>query len=393
VKVAEQAETAAPVLPSTLRRVVHAIRVEGSGPGRDVAAVAIGVFIGCTPFYGFHFLICCIVGQILHVNRLKMYAAANISNPLVAPWLLLAELQTGAWIHRGRFSWLTTDELRSGNFVAIGGDLLTGSLVVGGILAVLAAIGTHLVLRQSRRNGPVTELLRRAADRYVPTSITAWEFARGKLVNDPLYRTAVCGGVLPPGGTLLDVGCGQGLMLAALVEARDTVRAGRWAAEWPEPPLFERLIGVEIRPRAATIARRALSDAAEIVVADARQFAANDVGVVLLCDVLHMIERDQQEELLASLARNLRPGGTILVREADAAAGWRFATVRYGNRLKALAMGPWRQRFSYRSIPDWLACFERLGLRAEVSAMDEGTPFANVLFRVTAAPDSERTRR
>jgi hypothetical protein len=70
------------------------------------------------------------------------------------------------------------------------------------------------------------------------------------------------------------------------------------------------------------------------------------------------------------------------VREADASAGWRFATVRVGNRLKALAFGEWRQREHFRTTDEWLACFASHGLDAEVRPMSDGTPFANVLFRV-----------
>ena len=87
--------------------------------------------------------------------------------------------------------------------------------------------------------------------------------------------------------------------------------------------------------------------------------------------------------MIAAAAAALEPGGVMLVREADAAAGWRFAAVRFGNRLKALAFGDWRQREYFRTIDEWLACFARHGLRAEVRPMSDGTPFANVLFRVS----------
>ena len=73
----------------------------------------------------------------------------------------------------------------------------------------------------------------------------------------------------------------------------------------------------------------------------------------------------------------------MLVREADASAGWRFAAVRFGNRLKALAFGAWRQREYFRTTDEWLACFASHGLHAEVRPMSDGTPFANVLFRVS----------
>jgi hypothetical protein len=54
-----------------------------------------------------------------------------------------------------------------------------------------------------------------------------------------------------------------------------------------------------------------------------------------------------------------------------------------GNRLKALAFGAWRQREHFRTADEWLACFAGLGLSARMHPMGKGTPFANVLFRVT----------
>src|SRR5437867_3272594 len=83
----------------------------------------------------------------------------------------------------------------------------------------IAGAGTYLTLRNPSDDPVFASLVRKASDRYVGTSITAWEFARGKLRGDPVYRQTLCGGVLPSGRTLVDLGCGQGLMLALLAEA------------------------------------------------------------------------------------------------------------------------------------------------------------------------------
>jgi hypothetical protein len=73
----------------------------------------------------------------------------------------------------------------------------------------------------------------------------------------------------------------------------------------------------------------------------------------------------------------------MVIREADAAAGWRFTMVALGNRVKALAFGNWGQRFHFRTIAEWEACFSRLGLRTETRPMGQGTPFANMVFVVS----------
>ena len=108
-------------------------------------------------------------------------------------------------------------------------------------------------------------------------------------------------------------------------------------------------------------------------------------SAVLLFDVLHLMRPEEQDALLTEMAARLEPGGVVLVREADASAGWRFTAVRLGNRLKAIAFRTRDQSFHARTEAEWRECFARRGFRTDVHPMGRGTPFGNVLFRLTKA--------
>ena len=367
-----------------LRRLFLIMRTEGDGPGREAAAIGLGMFIGCLPAYGFHLLVCTAAGTVFRLNRLKMYIAANISNPVVAPWLILVEIQAGAWLRRGSFHPLTIETARTASVSGLGVDFLLGAVAVGAMLGGLAGGMTYALLRGTSEDEAFTALVRAAADRFINRGIVAWEFARRKLTSDPVYKAVVCGGLLTrPGGTLLDVGCGMGLTLALLAEAARANKAGAWPAAWPVPPRFDRLVGIELRGRVASLASAALGGDAEVIAGDALASIPARCKTVLVFDVLHMMREDEQEALIAALASALDPDGVMLIREADAAAGWRFTAVRFGNRVKAIVFGSWRQQFHFRSRSEWPACLARHGLHVEVRDMSAGTPFANVLFVAT----------
>jgi len=370
---------------STLRRVVHGLRTEGAGPLREAAAIGVGVFVGCSPFYGFHLLLCWALGTLFRLNRLKVYLAAHVSNPIAAPFLLLAEVQVGAWLRSGTPHALTVQTLRTVDPWIFGRDLLVGSAVVGALLSTIAAALTYSMVRRQPGDAAFLTLVRRASDRYVGESLVAWEFARAKLHRDPIYETVVRGGLLPSGGTLVDIGCGHGLMLALLVEATEP-GPGLTPPASPSPPRFDRLVGVELRPKVARLARLALDGRAEILQADASGLPLPGCSAALLFDVLQMIPAGAQVQLLQRISAMLAPGGVILVREADASAGWRFALVRTVNWLQALRVGAWRQTFHYRDRQDWLALFDSCRLDAEVSLQRGGGTLGNVLFRITARP-------
>jgi uncharacterized protein (DUF2062 family)/SAM-dependent methyltransferase len=377
----------------TVRRFFYRMRSEGSGAVRESVAIGLGAFVGCLPIFGLHLGACIVLGWLLGLNRLKMYLAANISNPFVAPLLLFSEVQLGSLVRRGVIHSITIDTVRTASLRTLGGDLVIGSIMLGTLLGIVLATVTYLSLRASDTDPAFFDLVRQASDRYLGVSITAWEFARGKLRGDPLYRSIVCSGLLPDGQTLLDVGCGSGLMLALLAEARSRVRSGAWDSGLPRPPLFERMVGIDIRPRVVDVARQALGADAEIFEGDARQLTSSTHDAVLICDVLHMMSFDEQEQVIAVTRRSLRDGGVLVVREADAAGGWRFFVVRAGNRLKSIVLRNWRQRFYFRTQLEWCALFARHGLAVTEMANGGRTPFASVLFRLTAVQAASATSR
>ena len=227
-------------------------------------------------------------------------------------------------------------------------------------------------------------------------------------MGDPVYRAVFEGPWLRRGGTVIDLGCGQGLMLALIAEARrpeasartaDTLlsegrqEGGRCAEDGAEKagrpaagaPREGRLIGIELRPKVAAIARRVLGDGAEIIAADARTERLPTARTILVFDVLHMMPAADQEALLRGLVAALEPGGVLLLREADAGAGWRFQAVNIANRLKALAFGYSSNGFCFRTAAQWQTLLETLGLGVELQPMGQGTPYGNVLLAGTKA--------
>ena len=370
------------VASGAMKRLVYQLRTEGEGAGRDGFAIGLGILVGCLPVYGLHLALCWGLGRAFGLNRLKMYLAANISNPFVAPVLLFSEIQIGAWLRRGAVHPLSVDAIRQVSPWSFGADLVIGSVALGCALGGVFGLLTWTMTRDRDQDPAFADLVRRASDRYLAGGITAWEFARGKMRGDPLYRMVLTGGVLPPGGTLVDVGCGQGLMLALLVEA---ARGGSTATA-PAPnriPVFDSLIGIELRPRIAALARRALGGEATIVEGDARHYTPVGCRAVLFFDVLHLVPAADQERLLRDLGNAVAPDGVMVIREADAGAGRTFTAVRWGNRLKALAVGRWSQTFHFRSRAEWTALFEAAGFEVAATDASAGTPFGNVLYVLT----------
>ncbi len=363
------------------RRLFHRLRTEGDTPARQAAAFGLGTFIGCLPLFGLHLHLCLATGWLLGLNRLKLYLAANISNPFVAPFLLFAEVQVGRWLRTGRPYPVSVEAFRAFNVWQFGADLVVGSLVVGLALGALAAAVTFAIGRQ-REGVPAGEsaLIEAAVDRYLASGVFAWEFANGKIRTDPVYLEVLRRGLLPAEGVLLDLGCGRGLMLAVLASARELWERGEWPAGWPPAPARLILRGIEMRRRVVASARQALGDSARVDEANLRDADIPPSDAILLFDVLQMLPQGAQEALLERVTRALPPGGVLVIREADRSGGWRFHAIHLANWLKGVFEGTLRRRFHFRSAAEWSGTLADLGFAVRCFSLREHTALANVLF-------------
>ncbi|HYN07087.1 MAG TPA: DUF2062 domain-containing protein [Vicinamibacterales bacterium] len=366
-----------------LTAAFHQLRTEGGTPLRQALAIGLGLYIGASPFIGFHLGLSALLGRLFGLNRLLVYAAANISNPLVAPLLYAFEIQVGSWLRTGGFySPSMIDEIRLRG-IAI--DILLGSVAVGVVLAVLGTIVTYTVVRTRGVDPIVRRLVEAASAPYLTQGIATWEFVRSKMRLDPVYLGVLQDGVLPQTGRLYDLGCGQGVMLSLLAAARDQFQRHDWPHEWPAPPVGLELHGIELRPRIAKRAREILGDAATIEERDLAIGTLPPCDAVLIFDVLHLMPRDAQERLLTTVRQALRPSGVLVLREADARGGWRFRMVRLGNRLVAILQGRRGRQFNFRTGAEWQRRLEDLGLQVRLSSTPNRTPFANVTLYARAS--------
>ncbi|MEO8483494.1 MAG: DUF2062 domain-containing protein [Acidobacteriota bacterium] len=359
-----------------LTALLHRVRTEGGSPARQAMAIAVGLFIGALPLVGLHLALCLAVGRIFKLNLPKVYLAANISNPFIAPFLFGAEIQLGAWVRTGRiYTPSVVDQIRLKGLAL---DITIGSLILGVLLAVVGGLLTYAVVRKTGEDERADQLIGAAAERYLPLGIGAWELARGKMQMDPVYRRILSDGILPDAGTIVDIGCGQGLMLALIATARQRHAKGLWPG-WPPPPQSVELIGLEPRARVAARARLVVENDARIETAGALDAPLPACRAVLLIDVLHMLHREDQDRVLTAVHRALEPGGVLILREADAAGGSRFMLIRVGNWLRGVAEGQLARRLSFDSASGWDTRLHGLGFVTTRAEAGGAAALANFL--------------
>ncbi len=216
-------------------------------------------------------------------------------------------------------------------------------------------------------------VIARAVDTYAPLGRWEHKWAAGKLSNDPAFPM-VGGRIvdLAP-RTLLDVGCGEGYLLA-------TVRA--------MAPDIE-LVGLDYDQKRLDVARRALGQQPRVsfIGGDVREADLPEADVITCLDVLHYVDDTTQDAIVNRLANALRPGGTLLLRDGVDGEGMRSWLTLWSERI-AVFLGRHRGATVHlRPREATIGTLEASGLSVVAEDCREGTVLSNVLFTATK-PDS-----
>lgn len=120
-------------------------------PTRLATALAVGVFIGCTPFFGVQVPLSILTAHRLKLHPLAVVTGANISFPPVGVLIVMASVIVGHWLIHGQMldlgelQWQRSEILQTAGMLL--GQWALGSVVVGGVLALLTFVLALGVLR------------------------------------------------------------------------------------------------------------------------------------------------------------------------------------------------------------------------------------------------------
>jgi SAM-dependent methyltransferase len=332
--------------------------------------VAFGLAIGVTPLWGFHFFLVLAVCWPLRLDVPLSYLAANISIPLIAPFLTMAELEIGSFLLTGAslpMSLALVKAKGAGLFVR---EIAVGTLVFSPVVASFGGALTYAAVRLARRGEqraprPVLDLaFDRVAARYAAgKKRAAYYYVRGKLAGDPVARVIADLAAKEPLGTVIDAGSGRGQLSLLLLEQNLATRVTGF--DWDEG-------------KVAIATRASLGLPASFRTGDLTSPLGEEADTGMLIDVLHYLTDAEQEAALTNVARAARR--TVLVRELDPDRGWRSTVTRIQEWVTTGLRYNRGKRVRVRPIRELSSVLEREGFKVDVQPCWGGTPFANVLL-------------
>jgi len=364
-------ESAAAKLRRGLRAAWARLRGGELTAWRAAASVAVGLLIGVTPLYGLHLWIVLAVCVPLKLDAPIAYLAANISLPIVSPFLLLAEAEIGAWARTGHGVSLSVEALRADRaavLTRLAGEIVLGTAIFAPAVALVGGAATYaLVARKRRAKTELAAAVERVAKRFANGRRGTFYYVRGKLASDPVAGAIAALGAL---GDVVDAGCGRGQLAALLLEMKRATSVRGF--DWDAPKIDD--------------ARRACGGlAATFETGDLRTHAIPPCDTVLLVDVLHYVDDAAQDAIVERAAKAAQ---RVLVRELDPDRGWRSRVTALQERLTTSAKYNRGERVRARSINAITCILQANGFAVRVAPCWGKTPFSNVLViaeRVTPA--------
>jgi 2-polyprenyl-3-methyl-5-hydroxy-6-metoxy-1,4-benzoquinol methylase len=143
-------------------------------------------------------------------------------------------------------------------------------------------------------------------------------FCRARLALAPLEQVAA----RASGSDILDVGCGHGVLAALLLHGH------------PE----RRVVGIDPDVRKiewanASIGREANAEFHAVTIEALAAQRPSSFDCVIIADVLCLIARDTWPPFLDAARKLLRPGGRLLVKDAENDGSWRALKALWQERL------------------------------------------------------------
>ncbi|TYB74104.1 DUF2062 domain-containing protein [Bizionia saleffrena] len=118
----------------------------GDSPKKKAFSIALGVFIGLSPLWGFHTVIVLFLAVVFKLNKVIAFAFSNISLPPLIPFVLLISLQTGNWILGKRTAYSLQDFTTQLDLLDHLETYIIGSITLSLLAAISCGLLGYIVL-------------------------------------------------------------------------------------------------------------------------------------------------------------------------------------------------------------------------------------------------------
>lgn len=116
-------------------------------PAKKAFSIALGVFIGISPFWGFQTIMVLALAALLRLNKLISFTFSNISIPPMIPFIIYGSLKIGSWILNTNNS-IEYDNISSDfNFLLSLEEYIIGSFVLAFLSAILFGITGFIIFK------------------------------------------------------------------------------------------------------------------------------------------------------------------------------------------------------------------------------------------------------
>lgn len=362
-----------------LQAAVRLVGLTEAKPARLGLAVALGFTIGLTPLYGLHLLIAILASIALRLNVAVVYAAANVSLPPFIPIIAVACVQAGHFaVHQSALPIMeqSADELlKTFPLYWMLGSLIVGP-TVGGLLGTIVYKVTARRRRPAVSPSDFTRSVEQVYRAFLPDGRWAAEVLRGKAKHDVVYSQVFA--EVRAAGTLIDVGGGHGVLPLIVAASRAD---GKATAQGATPPT---VIDWD-RPKLAAGRRAAERLGVSVQFVDADVFASPHLAegsaeCVTCLDVLHYAPLPLQRQLVDRMAKALRPGGRLIIRDMNGDLKLRTLCTVVQESVSLLTKRTQASKIVPRSGRDLCAQLEAAGLKVEARPCYGITPFSNTLW-------------
>jgi cyclopropane fatty-acyl-phospholipid synthase-like methyltransferase len=138
--------------------------------------------------------------------------------------------------------------------------------------------------------------------------------------------------------------------------------------------------GIDLVERDINRARAAADGLAQFITGDIRDTDFGRADAVVMLDVLHYIDFEEQDAVLQRVRAALPDGGVLLMRVANLSNDWRYRYTAAVDRIVMALRGHRLPRLWNRRTSEWIQRLEALGFTVDAQPMSAGTLFANVLL-------------